>query len=70
MAASAKMFKSLPPAELILDLIQCKKKEKEHDRRILRTSSCVFPTTQSLFSSRAGRCRLGNTLEIKIEIEG
>lgn len=46
MTVLVKMFQPSPPAELILALIQHKKK-KEHDRRMLSTSSYVSPFTRS-----------------------
>lgn len=47
MTVLVKMFQPSPPAELILALIQHKKKKKEHDRRMLSTSSYVSPFTRS-----------------------
>lgn len=46
MTVLVKMFQPSPPAELILALIQHTKK-KEHDRRMLSTSSYVSPYTRS-----------------------
>lgn len=46
MTVLAEMFQPSPPAELILALIQQENK-KEHDRRMLSTSSYVFPFSRS-----------------------